>query len=64
MAGPYVFFECCGSCLLFLFLRTSSLLFCPFVGFNPILPFVLRASSLLFCSLICFSKQLLKPRKF
>ena len=56
MAGAYVFFECCGSCLLsldlsarlgflsisLLVLRTSSFLFCALVGF-------FRTSSLLLC---------------
>jgi hypothetical protein len=75
MAGTYVFFECCGSCLLsldlsarlgflsisLLVLRTSSLLFCPLVGFLctssllfcPLVGF-LCTSSLQFCSLVCF----------
>jgi hypothetical protein len=54
MAGTYVFFERCASCLRFLNLsislllvRTLLLLFCPFIGF-------MHASSLLFSPIVCF----------
>ena len=77
MAGTYVVFECCGSCLLSLDLGTrlgflsisplilsaSSFQFCSLIGFLLVSLCFLSTSSLLLCSLHCLSKQLLKMRK-